>query len=229
MIAVVFALAFEHAGFGEPPLGSETWVLNCTGRTVEDAFRRRLETSSPPHLVVMAGLAGALDPSLHVGDLVVDARDATLPGLRVDPWKPVKINTTGGIVTTARAKKALFEQGAGNVCEMESAFVRKVCIAKKIPFLSLRSISDDASSSLPVPSEVLLGIESGRPVPFKLVLHLLTHPTKIVPFLEMLQHAANAKTALHEELVPTLRDLARSGCFRSEVPVRRGWSQPASR
>jgi nucleoside phosphorylase len=107
----------------------------------------------------MAGLAGALEPSLSVGDVVVDqASDFPVTDGR---WRRGGIHTAGEIVATPAGKSALFRAGGDLVVEMENAFARRFAAERGVPFLGVRAVSDSAAE--PLDAAVLRFVDpSGR-------------------------------------------------------------------
>jgi hypothetical protein len=96
--------------------------------------------------VVMAGLGGALDPTLGTGEIVVDRKsDLATPAGR---WRRGDIHTTPGVVSTAAEKQALFGQTAALVVDMENAIARNVAAAHGLRFLGIRAVSDCADEPL---------------------------------------------------------------------------------
>ena len=188
MIAVFVAMAPELAGLarrlsarehetiaGQPVLrgrcgGADVVVCRTgIGERVEGAMRAvlaRHEASS----VLSAGFAGALDPDLRAGDLllcetVVSGRDpqatavpsdarlleaaasaAVLAGLRLRRGRSL---TVDGIVGDAAAKAALRLTSGADVVEMESYGAGRIAVERGLPFLAARAVLDAAADPLP--------------------------------------------------------------------------------
>jgi len=96
--------------------------------------------------IVMAGLAGGLDPRLAVGEVVVDAK-STWRASRVG-FERVEFLTVSEAVTAASQKAELFRQTGAAVVEMENEKVRTLAKSYSIPFLGIRAISDAAGDSI---------------------------------------------------------------------------------
>jgi hypothetical protein len=96
--------------------------------------------------IIMAGLAGALDPSLKIGDVVID-QSSTWRGSKV-AQKKVWFHSVDHPVVTPEEKQELFGQTGAAVVEMENNAVKKAAKAYGIPFLGIRAISDTASESI---------------------------------------------------------------------------------
>jgi hypothetical protein len=96
--------------------------------------------------IIMAGLAGALDPRLNVGDVVVDqsctwrASRVTLPRV----W----FHGVDHPVITPQEKAELFGQTGASIVEMEDEVVKRAAKAYNVPFLGVRAVSDTAIESI---------------------------------------------------------------------------------
>jgi hypothetical protein len=97
--------------------------------------------------VILAGLAGGLDPRLGVGDVVCDGSvqecgmDLTL--------RRGKIYTADHLVATADEKARLFRETGCAAVDMEGAIVKGAAELAGIPFLHIRAISDAAGQNVP--------------------------------------------------------------------------------
>lgn len=96
--------------------------------------------------IIMAGLAGALDPELKVGDVVVD-QSSTWRGSKVTQRK-VWFHSVEEPVLTPKQKEELFGLTGASVVEMENHAVKKAAKAYGIPFLGIRAISDTAAEAI---------------------------------------------------------------------------------
>jgi nucleoside phosphorylase len=96
--------------------------------------------------IIMAGLAGALDPQLKVGDIVVD-QSSSWRGSKVTHRK-VWFHSVDHPVVTPEEKRELFGQTGASVVEMENQAVKKAAKAYGIPFLGIRAISDTAAEAI---------------------------------------------------------------------------------
>lgn len=108
---------------------------------------RMPDLSGQPYAgIIMAGLAGGLDPKLVVGDVVIDSR-TTWRASRLQ-YDRVGFHTVDGPVTSPAEKADLFNRTGASVVEMENAQVRAAAVAYSIPFLGIRSISDSADEAI---------------------------------------------------------------------------------
>jgi len=96
--------------------------------------------------VIMAGLAGALDPALAIGDVVVDERsDLAIPS---GPWRRATLHTAADLISTVEQKRRLFAETGAAVVDMENAAVRAFAARHSVPFLGIRAVSDRADEPL---------------------------------------------------------------------------------
>jgi hypothetical protein len=106
---------------------------------------KSIEVKGPVDFVVLAGLAGAIDPSLRTGDVVIDDPDQLVRETRC---------RRGAIVCSARllatpADKAAMLHACGAVAvEMEGDAVRALAKERGAPFIHIRAIVDAASDEL---------------------------------------------------------------------------------
>jgi adenosylhomocysteine nucleosidase len=126
--------------------------------------------------VILAGFAGALDPALKVGDVVLDWRGGPAP--QPGSFRTGRIHSANAIVATAADKAALFARTGAAAVEMEGDAVRRLLAETGIPFIGLRAITDAADEEL---DPALLGLVDsfGRPKPLALAGFIARHPRRI--------------------------------------------------
>jgi len=131
---------------------SEQIVAVCGGIGLEAARRasEALIALYHPSKVVSAGFAGALDSSLHVGDvfspaLVIDALD----GSRVEAGGSSGRLLTFGSVAGVKQKANLARAYEAPAIDMEAAAVARAAGRHGIPFCAVKAISDEAAFELP--------------------------------------------------------------------------------
>jgi hopanoid-associated phosphorylase len=142
-------------------------VTLCSGANVA-ALRLELDrlAEAPFSAVISFGLAGALDYSLRPGDLVVadlvvsgEARhethgrlsDALAEGVAAKGCKalPGAIVGVDRPAMNAAAKASLRQTAGAAAVDMESHVAAEFARARRIPFATLRAISDPAGRALP--------------------------------------------------------------------------------
>ena len=140
--------------------------------------------------IIMAGLAGALDPQLKVGDVVVD-QSSSWRGSKV-ALRKVWFHNVDHVVTTPEEKSELFGQTGASVVDMENDAVKRAAKAYGIPFLGIRAVSDAADES--IDPRVLDFINPYGKVRLKAVIGgVARHPSLIK---EMRRLSRSSKTAL---------------------------------
>ncbi len=123
--------------------------------------------------VILAGLAGALDPALVVGDVVIDSAGHCPPaarGMRIGA-----IHTSDHLICSASEKQDLFRQTRALAVNMESAIVRDAATKAGIAFVGIRAISDSAGDEID-PAILDFVNEFGRPKMMKLSAAMLRRP-----------------------------------------------------
>jgi len=178
---------------------------------------RRFLAEDEPRLVLSCGFAGALDPSLAPGDLVL-ATQIRGPGgdNLVGPEQPRRLaaaalgdlrSVQGGVLctqavaATVAEKRALAASGAIAV-DMESYSVARAAQEAGIPWLSLRAIVDPLASPLPAFTRNANPDSIGPALK-----HALSGPRAVLDVLRLARNARRAGAALEEALrriVPAL-------------------------
>jgi adenosylhomocysteine nucleosidase len=103
----------------------------------------------PVTALLSVGLAGACDPSLHVGDIVragvvVD----TQSGERYDNSQFKQILVSTPAIASIREKQRLYESYWASAVDMEAATVARIARAHSLYFQAIKAISDDATFEL---------------------------------------------------------------------------------
>ncbi len=173
-------------------LDARVEVIGPGTKHLEEALRQH----NPDEVrgIILAGLGGALDPSLAVGDAVIDPGDATwpasLPPVEAGLARRGTIHGADRIISTPAEKAALFSKEGALVVDMESGPIRRR-MAKDIdtfdpvtqrnwrcPLLVIRAISDTADQTLD-PRLMHLIDDRGRTRPIAVAALLLFHPLSI--------------------------------------------------
>lgn len=100
----------------------------------------------PVTAVISAGLAGACDPALRVGDIVragvvIDAQT----GERfTNPLFDQTLITTS-VIAGSNEKQRLYASYKASAVDMEAATVARLAQARNLPFRAIKSISDEAA------------------------------------------------------------------------------------
>jgi hypothetical protein len=142
--------------------------------------------------LLLAGFAGALDPGLAVGDVVVEGvapQVAAAMGARSG-----KIQTVRQILATPAQKAAMRAESGAAAVEMEGDAVRQWASRLNVPFVQVRAISDAANDA--IEPRVLRAVDGlGRVKPLALTGILLRHPLMLGALLRL---GANARVAARQ-------------------------------
>jgi nucleoside phosphorylase len=165
-----------------------------------------------PKIILLAGFAGSLVDSLHVGDLVLatDVVDldgnrwpTTWPGeLPAGPWQPSlrrgTVLSAPKLVCDPHEKRRLGQSRQALTVDMESVAFASLCSKCDVPFGCLRAVSDDLDTPLsPVLESLLAG---GRVVWWRVLLALLRRPVFLKELLRLRRDTASASARLGEAL-----------------------------
>lgn len=163
-------------------LSDRDCLLVTTGMGLQRAVdgTRALVAAIAPHLLISFGIAGAVNDSLHIGDVVVAGStwwlDMGLPGqpqplasLSEAAWnaaaqvlQPEGAQLVAGTAITTRGSQVIpqsLEETAHPILEMETAGIARVAARMGIPLVSLRSVSDGPQAPIPFDLEAVIDEE----------------------------------------------------------------------
>lgn len=177
----------------------------CGGVGAE-AARRAAEAAINlyhPSLLISAGFAGALDPTLNVGDTltpqqVIDAGD----GSRMHADRGQGILITFDTVADVEQKARFAKSYGGHAIDMEAAAVGRAAQAHGIKFLACKVISDSSDTSLP-PLAEFIGPD-GRFQTLRFVAYLAVRPWRWAAVRRLARDSAKAARALGVSLETSL-------------------------
>jgi hypothetical protein len=120
------------------------------------AVRIRPELFRQFDVILLAGLGGALDPTLSIGDIVIDTTDPNIPSPGTPgegqgeglPFRHGKILTSDHMISTIAEKALRFRETGCIAVDMEAAIVRPHSQSAGVPLLHIRAISDTAADAL---------------------------------------------------------------------------------
>lgn len=158
-----------------------------------------------PGVVLTAGFAGALAPSLRVGEVLFDADEASglAPLLAQVGAKPGIFHCGERIAATAAAKRAIREATGADAVEMESGVLRALCRQHGFPSATVRVISDAAEEDLPLDFNELMTADC-RLHYRRLAAQLLRRPAVLGRLLRFQRQIAGAAEALAAVLLNAL-------------------------
>lgn len=233
MIAVSFALPAESSGLVEllqdkqsveigparivqGKIGEQTVAIIYTGvgrKSCQNRIDQFLDEMRPK-IFIGAGFAGAVREGLKIGELVLggnfsDSRLllAAQEILRPQNAQTIKLFTTTIIVDSIDERNRITREQGADAVEMETEYIAAACVARAIPMLSLRAISDSPSQPFPAPPAVLFNIERQKTDGFRLAFYLLTHPLAIGRLSRFASQVAQARNAIAQGLVALIKQL----------------------
>jgi adenosylhomocysteine nucleosidase len=193
-------------------LGGRTAAFACTGSGNRNAAARSLDFLERvgPSVLIGAGVAGALAGGLSAGDIVVGESMIGPSGetFRPDPdWlgralsggaAAASFRTVDRIVCTPDQRGELLRllpEGRPAAVDLETSFWAAAARERRVPFLGLRSISDEAGDVLPA---VLADCqEPGGAVPSaRIAWRLFLRPTLVRPLLDLRRRVRAASDRL---------------------------------
>jgi len=144
---------------------------NCARRAAETALE-----DAQPRILLSAGIAGAISPTLKVGDVgrireVVDAATGNRYPTRGGEWLLV----TSQDVSDAAEKQELLTRYGADVVDMEGAAVAQVAKEQGLEFAAVKSISDDAG--FPMPPMMRFIDQNGQFANGRFLLYVALRPT----------------------------------------------------
>jgi len=213
MIAVVFAIEFESAGFRariERRLCVSVLTLGVMGKCAAPALEKLIHQHRPK-VIVSAGFSGALQPGLPVGTILLSENFSDPELLKsLDVPSSFRIGrtlTADSILETSAQKEALGQATGALAGDLESLHLQVVCARNSVRMLSIRSISDTLDQSIPIPSSVLMDPESGRANPTAIFHYLFRNPSKAPDFARLLRDAKTAQKSLAsgiQQILPSI-------------------------
>lgn len=155
------------------------------------------------------GIAGSLDSSVLLGDVIIGTRVESEKGqwdcdeawghklaLSIPYAKLGGVYGSEVLVPTAAEKETLFQNTGCAIVDMESQCAAEVAAEAGIPLMVVRSVCDD--SEMNVPSFVMAAIkEDGSVSPLRALGHLALHPSQIPDMFHVMIGTGKALTALN--------------------------------
>jgi len=221
--AEVLAPALRALGPAERPL-----IFCSGGDPARAAFGVEQMLAEGAGALLSFGMAGALDPALKPGDLLVAKRviapdgrtydaDAAWSALLVAPpdespgCPACRLAHVAGVdrpVVSAAAKRQLRERTGAAAVDMESHVVAAAAARRGVPFIALRAIADPAERA--IPSAALAGLApDGRTRPLAVMARLALQPWQMPEVMRLAADSAAALAALRGVALRDARRLLR--------------------
>jgi adenosylhomocysteine nucleosidase len=218
-----------HFTVHEAKIGRATVDLVVTGMGKENARRAAEAAISGEHKACIgAGFAGALRPTLKIGDVLVAravrelgksktlecSRNLFMAAYENQGIEAKMFLTADHVVGTAEEKQRL--SPFAEAVDMESFATISVAMEKKVPFVAVRVISDRFDQDMPVEIETTLD-EHGRVKIGGVMKHVAAHPLQIPALIRLGRKSQTAAEALARFLEAFIKELS----FRTH-----GWPPP---
>jgi hypothetical protein len=173
------------------------------GGGVSDRLERDLEACVGQRLgvILSCGVAGALDPSLRPGDVVIDGDEALVARLHAVLPDASLGKVVGGDTIVARAvdKRAMAERSGGIAVDMETHVASRVAARTGSPFGVVRAITDTAEDDLPPGALVGMRPDGGMAL-CAVLASLARHPGQLPALIRTGRQADRAFAALAEAM-----------------------------
>jgi adenosylhomocysteine nucleosidase len=173
------------------------------------------ELQDEPCAIILAGLAGALDPSLQNGNVIIDS------GVKISDENPIFTSARAAhliaqtrITSTPEEKSQLFAATGAAAVDMESDVVRDFANDLGLPLIILRAISDRADEGLDAIVETFVNAD-GRTTPLRILLGLIRRPSLIGQLIRLQRNSTEALMRLSE----VMRTLLESGFLNDLQPL----------
>lgn len=168
-----------------------------------------------PKRVLHVGVAGALDPKLSIGQLLVIEQVSDEFGglINVEPWLfpssalRAHSRTVSRPAMSTAEKAALRAQSSADVVDMESYVIASTCQDRGIPLAILRAVSDDAQETLLEPLVTCLG-EDGRLNWPLAISRLIRRPLLLAAALRTRRNTTRALGSLRHAIVVGLTSVS---------------------
>jgi adenosylhomocysteine nucleosidase len=162
----------EHEGRKFTFYESSYAVVVCAGIGPEAGRRgaQAIIVQYAPTIIISAGIAGALVPELKVGEtifpaMIVDTRDGSRRETAIQT-SPVSSTAVGRTIVASSThiagreqKERLARSYGAHAVDMEGAAVACAAQAHNLPFLAIKSISDEYDFDLPDLEKFIRGAE----------------------------------------------------------------------
>jgi adenosylhomocysteine nucleosidase len=161
-----------------------------------------------PRGLIFAGVAGGLNPRLHVADVITPARvidgrtretlTPTMPGPTDDT-----LVTVDRVINTPGQKAALYAEFNADAVDMETAAAASLCDRASVPWRSARAICDTAHAELPNGLARMID-DDGRIQWRATAGALLGDPQRIGPLIILARAMRRATRALADAIVDSI-------------------------
>lgn len=169
--------------------------------------------STAPSLIISTGFCGAIKKGIKAGEIILDTEKSHPETIslfvRIGNRKKIKVIQEKFLTVThplleKNEKLKLGEKTDAVAVEMESDSVLNVCKKKKIPFCSVRAVSDTADQNLP---SIVTAIDPQGRVGTHFLKTLLSHPSEWSDFFRLAVSSGKAEKNLAEILTQFIKEI----------------------
>jgi len=168
--------------------------------------------------LISFGIAGALDPTLRPGQIIIPDEIIAPDGKRYPtsaPWRAALLaanssnastvgRAVGGalvgsitVATNPAAKRSLRAKSGAVAVDMESHAVAAVASRRNVPFIALRAIADTADTAIPQSAADAIGPD-GKVRNLAVLGRLIRHPGDLPGLLRLQRDTAKAMASLRD-------------------------------
>ena len=154
------------------------------------------------------GIAGALEASVHLGDVFIGSRIQSKTGkwecdktwgdalaAKIPQAKRGGVFGSEFLVATVADKEAHYRESGCSIVDMESQCLAEIAAASNLPLIVVRAVCDDAS--MHVPPIVMASIaEDGSIDGMKALKHMICRPADLIDLWHVLRGTGKALRAL---------------------------------
>jgi len=187
--------------------------LSGVGEALAAAATQRLLQHDIDALISW-GVAGAIDPELKVGDMLISEtvfyRDKKFTSSLswfnniIKELQSKFSNVRSGLIvsnteicSSIENKQSLYKNTGAVAVDMESGAIAEIAYSKKIDFITIRAISDDANTI--IPGVVLNNTDPlGRPDLFPFLFSCIKQPGQIIDLFKLAKRYKKALSSLIE-------------------------------
>jgi adenosylhomocysteine nucleosidase len=198
----------EHSGRNFRFFENVEIVVVCGGIGAE-AARRATEAAIAlysPGVVYSAGFAGALEPGLKVGEIIVPRRVLNAAdGSSVDTGTGEGVLVSFNSVASPEQKAKLADSFGAQAVDMEAAAVAQAAQARGVRFAAVKAISDESNFALPAMDKFVE--PAGKFLTWRFTLFVLVRPWMYKSMLTLARNSNRASHALCNWLARMNEDL----------------------
>ena len=190
-------------------------VQTGPGRARAQRGAERLIDGHRPRWVVSAGFAGSLNPEVARNAVLVPTEVANVEGRRFAPDWPAGVDppplverrgrllTVDEVVLKAAQKATLRLDHGADLVDMETSAVAAFCGERSVPFVSVRVVSDDATTDLPTEILSIMG-ETGSYRIGAAIGAIWKRPSSLKDLLALREQATEAADRLAKAILAIL-------------------------